>query len=270
MKESQVIKNTAHPITKARLIKDLNKLNLKNEIVLTHISLSSIGWISGGAITLIQALLESVSNKGTIVMPTQSGDNSDPADWENPPVPTAWLQTLYETMPAYDVLSTPTRNMGKTAELFRTYPGVYRSNHPMVSFAAIGDDANAVIKNHALTPMFGHQTPLDVLYQKRAKIVFIGTDYDTCTALHYAEYLAKTCEKKKHSCARLNNGQREWVSFTDYDYTADDFQAIGLAYEKTKAVETITIGQAKSKCIDFRDLIDFGTDWLLKNRQTHK
>ena len=267
MSEKQTIEQTIIPITKQRLIQDLAFLKIDQAPVLTHIALSKVGWISGGAVTMIQALLESIKDQGTLVMPTQSGDNSDPALWENPPVPAAWIQTLYETMPAYDKRYTPTRNMGRTAELFRTYPNVLRSDHPLVSFAAIGKDAETIINAHVLTPMFGEQTPLDVLYKMHAKILLVGTDFDVCTALHYSEYLAKICPVIHHRCAMIESGERRWVTFKDFEYDSEDFAALGRDFEKTHTIIETTIGQAHAKLIDMKTLIDFGVEWLLKNRK---
>lgn len=42
-----------------------------------HTSLSKLDYVCGGALTVIEALLETC-NKGTVVMPTQSWKNLDP------------------------------------------------------------------------------------------------------------------------------------------------------------------------------------------------
>ena len=60
-------------ITKENIIKALKELGLKeNDNVIVHTSLKSIGYISGGAITMVSALLDTVGKDGTIMMPTQS------------------------------------------------------------------------------------------------------------------------------------------------------------------------------------------------------
>lgn len=52
-----------------------------------HTSLSSMGYVCGGAQVVIEALLETVGENGTILMPTQSWKNLDPTagvHWEEP------------------------------------------------------------------------------------------------------------------------------------------------------------------------------------------
>ena len=46
--------------------------------MLTHTSLSSAGWICGGAETLIRALIEALGEDRTLVMPAHSGNYSEP------------------------------------------------------------------------------------------------------------------------------------------------------------------------------------------------
>ena len=54
---------------------------------MVHTSLSSLGYVCGGAQSVIEALLESVGEEGTIMMPTQSWKNLDPKTgvyWQEP------------------------------------------------------------------------------------------------------------------------------------------------------------------------------------------
>ena len=59
----------------------------KGQTIEVHTSLSSFGFVCGGAQIVIEALLESVGEEGTILMPTQSWKNLDPSTgvhWEEP------------------------------------------------------------------------------------------------------------------------------------------------------------------------------------------
>ena len=62
------------------------KLGLQEgDNVIVHTSLSSLGFVCGGAQIVIEALLNTVNDCGTIVMPTQSWKNLDPeagVHWE--------------------------------------------------------------------------------------------------------------------------------------------------------------------------------------------
>ena len=68
------------------------------DTLLLHSSLRSLGWVNGGAEAVILALLDVLGNTGMLMVPTQSSDNSDPANWQHPPVPEAWKPIIRETM----------------------------------------------------------------------------------------------------------------------------------------------------------------------------
>ena len=70
---------------------------------------------------LVYILLAAVGDTGTIMMVTHSSDNTDPCQWQHPPVPEAWWQTIRDQTRAYDPLTTPTRGLGVVPELFRTW-----------------------------------------------------------------------------------------------------------------------------------------------------
>ena len=96
----------------------------KGQTLLVHSSLRALGWTCGGAQGVIMGLLEAVGPQGTIAMPAHSGDYSDPAFWENPPVPVAWHEYIRGTMPAWRADLSPTRGIGTIPEVFRSMAGV--------------------------------------------------------------------------------------------------------------------------------------------------
>jgi len=149
MPEQDIIQRTANPLTKDGLVHDARRLGVSpGDVLLVHSSLSAIGWVVGGARTVIEALIEAVSPDGTLVMPAFSGDLSDPSDWRNPPVPSSWIDRIREAMPAFDPDRTPTRQMGCIAETFRKWPGAMRSIHPVSSMTALGPHAMRIVERH--------------------------------------------------------------------------------------------------------------------------
>jgi aminoglycoside 3-N-acetyltransferase len=267
MSEIDVVNGTRLPITVTSLVHDLRQLGIQaGDHVLVHSSLSSMGWVCGGPQAIIQALLEAVDEDGTIIMPAQSTDWTDSAEWGNPPVPQEWIDIIYREMPAFDPAITPTRGMGRIAELFRTYPGTVRSNHPQVSFSANGKQAEYMMAEHPLTPQFGSGSPLGKLYELNAKVLLLGVDYDSCTSFHLAETMMGHMPSKRMGTAMNENGQRVWKWFTDYAYDAEDFIELGQQYETHYQVKQGKIGQADSRLLELHQAIPFAVQWLERNR----
>lgn len=269
MSEQEIVKRTASPITKEGLISDFKKMGIRQgDCLLVHTSLSKIGWVCGGPVTVIEALLESVGSDGTITMPTHTAGNTDPKNWMNPPVPESWWSTIRDAMPAFDPDKTPTLAMGTISEAFRKWPGVVRSSHPIGSFASKGRLAETLVKDHELEPMFGDSSPLGRLYELDAKILLIGVTHDTNTSLHLAEYRADF-NKPYHQegCAAIFDGKRQWVEFRMMALETDDFEKIGFDFERDKPEILGTVGSAKSLLFKQRELVDFAVNWMSKNRQ---
>ncbi|MHA1591662.1 MAG: aminoglycoside N(3)-acetyltransferase [Candidatus Heimdallarchaeaceae archaeon] len=269
-KEDEVVKRTKIPITQNSLIEDFKKLGLKaGDIVIVHSSMSKIGWIAGTSVAVVNALMEVLSPEGTLVMPTMTSDNTDPENWKNPPVPDDWKQTIRDNMPAYHPDYSTSRGMGRISETFRSYPSVLRSNHPQSSFVAWGKYKEEICSQHDLTPCFGENSPLEKLYNLKAKILLLGVDHGNNTSLHYAECKANIGDKpiQKQGAALFDKGKRVWVSFEDLDYNDEDFPKLGSEFEKEYPILKGKIGQADSKLLPMKDLIDFAIVWFEKNRK---
>ncbi len=79
MKINDIVAETDFPNTIETITNDLRKLGIqKGMTVIVHSSLSSIGWVCGGAVAVVEALMNVITEEGTIVMPTQTSDLSDP------------------------------------------------------------------------------------------------------------------------------------------------------------------------------------------------
>jgi aminoglycoside 3-N-acetyltransferase len=258
------------PVTADSMASDLRALGVETGgTVLVHASLSSLGWVCGGAPAVIDALRRVVGEDGTAVMPTHSPGNRDPTDMGNPPVPESWYDTVREAMPPYRPGVTPTRGMGAVAECFRSWPGVRRSAHPQHSFAARGPDARLVTADHPLDRSLGEASPLARVYDLAGDVLFLGTTHATNTSLHLAEYRADLdIPTETHASAVLVDGEREWVEWTDLAVDDGDFPACGEAFETAHpgAVETSTVGVADAKLLAQPPLVDFVVEWFEASR----
>ena len=156
------------------ITEDLRSIGVRRGATLmVHSSLSSLGFVLGGAGTVIKALRAAIGPEGTLVLPTHSWERAGRGDF------------------TFDVRCTPSC-VGTISERFRITPGVIRSLHPTHSVAAAGPRAGYLTESHELasTPC-GDGTPYARLIDEHGQILFLGTTLDQNTIFHTLEAFAQ-------------------------------------------------------------------------------
>ncbi len=257
-------------VIKSEIADALKSVGLHSgDSVMVHTSLGRIGYVCGGAQTVIEALIGVVGQQGTIMMPTQSWKNLDPQTGVHGDADEADWDIIRENWPAYDKAITPSSTMGAVAEMFRSWPGAIRSDHPARSVAAWGRNAEYLTENHDLSNIFGDTSPIGKLYELDGKVLLIGVDYDKNTSIHLADVRAEY--PGKHTCiehsAVMENGRRVWKAYETLFVDGKDFVEIGTAFETEHTVNRVKLGGAELRLMKQRELVDFAVEWIEKNRK---
>ncbi|MCH4825951.1 MAG: AAC(3) family N-acetyltransferase [Planococcus sp. (in: firmicutes)] len=267
MSELLNILNTPEFQSKTTLKHQLQELGIvTGDQIMVHASLKSMGWIAGGAQAVVEALMETITEAGTIIMPAQSADNSDPVYWMQPPVPENWHQSIREHLPAFDPHLSGLRGMGKIAECFHRHPATIRSPHPSHSFMAWGIHAKDWMSEQPIDDSFGERSPLAKMLQAKVKILFIGVDFDSCTALHYAEFVQESRSTSPQGAAMIRDGERVWQTYDCIDMDSERFPEIAKAFPGV--ISKGVLGQAETRIVDMKELVEFGIEWLKENPTT--
>src|SRR4051795_13733942 len=142
---------TRTPVTRSRLIGDLERLGVVPGIAMVHASVSALGWVVGGCQTVVEALLARLGPAGTMCAQ---------ASWDDIPFghagwPAQWRDAYEAEMPPFDpALSAAAPYEGRLAERIRTWPGARRSANPATGVAVIGRYAGKLTSDHRLDDGF--------------------------------------------------------------------------------------------------------------------
>lgn len=155
--------------SKQSLLEQIKVLGIKpQDTLLIHSSMKAIGEVDGGADTVLDAFSEYLA-PGLLVLPTHT-----------------WRQINAEYN-VFDVVNEPSC-VGILTNLFRQRPGVVRSWHPTHSVAALGADALEFISGEEnMDSPCPRNGCWGKLYDRRAKILFLGANINRNTIIHGVE-----------------------------------------------------------------------------------
>jgi aminoglycoside 3-N-acetyltransferase len=259
-------------VTGSELVRDLYKLGIQpGQTLLVHASVRSIGLTVGGASTVLSALRRAVGQRGNIVTPAGTPENSFTSRAHQALIAQLTadeISAFRRNMSGFDKDSTPSTT-GALGEALRTVPGAVRSAHPQSSFAAIGPEARYLMADHRHDCHLGEFSPLAKLYKAEASVLLLGVGYEFCSAFHLAEYrYAESPPSAIYSCAVIVNGLRQWISYADVVLDDQDFGEIGKGLERDSgaSVKKGDVGEAPSRLLPLMQAVDYAKGWMRQHR----
>ena len=252
------------------LADNLRKLGIRpGDTLMLHVSLRAIGPVDGGAEALLDALDHATGPDGTLLMILGA---EIAHDWVNERPETEREALLADATP-FDPATAPVfHEVGYFAEVFRRAAGTRVTENPSGRFGARGHLADRLLRDAPWDDYYGPGSPLERFCDSGGKVLRLGADPDTTTALHYAEYLADVPNKRRvrrhYLCQSPAGPAVRTVECLDdsegiVPFDGEDYFALILRdYLSRGRAEQGQVGQARAELIDAKDLVAFGAAWM--------
>jgi aminoglycoside 3-N-acetyltransferase len=192
----------------------------KGDVILLHSALSSLGHVKGGADTVIDAFLDVLGPKGTLVVPI-FGD------------------------------------LGIITTKVQERPEAVESVHPAAAVAAIGAKADEICRDHwKAATSHGVDTPYMRIAEMGGYVLLLGVDQDRNTSLHSAEAL-ECMPYLKTITAAFEGPDGETEGSWDY-FPGPHRDFIGLdPHLRQKGIMKVgKVGTAMTRLMKSKDMID--------------
>jgi aminoglycoside N3'-acetyltransferase len=231
-------------IGRATLADQLTRLGVQPaSSLMVHASLRKIGPIDGGAEALLDALIETLGPRGTLLM-VLGADDEEP----------------------FDALRSPVDedDMGVLAEVFRTRRGVRVNDHAAARYGALGPQSPQLLEPVPLHDYHGPGSVLERFANSGGFVLRLGAALDTVTLTHWAEYVARVPNKRRarRRYERADSGE-QWIEGLDDDdgivdwEQGDYFPQILLDFLKTGQARVGPVGGCTAELFPAKTFVDF-------------
>jgi aminoglycoside 3-N-acetyltransferase len=230
----------------------LRDLGLTRESrVLALVSLPALGAVRGGAEAVVGALM---AQCGLVLSPAftyqcqvfpQVGPPDNGLVYGDHMDENANAEIFRADLPVHP-------DLGPVAELLRIRPQAARSAHPLLSFSAVGEGADRVVKAQSLAEPFG---PIARLAEDDGEVLLLGLTHTADVAIHYAEYRAS--RKQFIRWALTPGGVVECVGWPG---CSAGFVAVAAPLRSVTHIKQI--GEACAQRVPLRDLLQAVADMV--------
>lgn len=208
-------------------------------VLLVHTAFRAVRPVEGGPLGLIRALRTAIGARGTLVMPTMTDGES-----------------------VFDPASTPTCDMGITAELFWRQPGVRRSTHPGGSFAAEGPQAERICAPQRLSPPHGPDSPVGHVHDLAGQVLLLGVGHSENTTLHLAEAIAGVPYSVEHPCVVGSGDSARTEMIAETDHCCRRFSLMDEPLRARSLQREGRVGHAHARLCDSKAVVSVAVEHL--------
>jgi aminoglycoside 3-N-acetyltransferase len=212
-------------------------------VLLVHTSFRAVLPVDGGPRGLIDALRTALGPKGTLVMPSWTGDADSPFD------PASTLADAH---------------LGVVATTFWQLPGVRRSAH-CFAFAAAGPLAERITSDRLPLPPHRLESPVGRVYELDGQVLLLGVGHDADTTLHLAELMADVPYRTPKYCTVLENGRAVRVDYAENDHCCQRFALADDWLRERGLQREGRVGHARARLIRSRDIVAVAGEHLRRD-----
>jgi aminoglycoside N3'-acetyltransferase len=213
------------------------------DILLVHASFKAVRPIDGGPAGLIAALREAVGPRGTLVMPSWTGDDATP----------------------FDRTSTPaSADLGVVADTFWRQRDVVRSEH-CFAFAATGPRAAAITADPLPLPPHIPASPAGRVHDLDGKVLLLGVGHDANTMLHLAEVMAGVPYGVPKSCTVRQDGRTVRVDYEENDHCCARFALADEWLRERDLQAEGAVGHGRARLVRARDVVSLALERLARD-----
>lgn len=240
-------------VTEADIVQGLKALGLKSSSsVIVHSSLRSFGKVEGGASAVCQALC---STGATLLFPAASWNKTGvcappgllrphnavlaAATWQE------FEESLTHAVPFKNDLPID-KELGIIPETMRQVFAPIRSQHPLMSYLALGEHAQKLIAAQTLDAPLG---PLEALAELDGDVLLMGVSHTANTAIHLAEQ--RLGRSRFYRYAKI--APQVWAEFPNIPGESHRFDEIE-PYCRSMTRE-VRIGACRARLIAIRDVL---------------
>lgn len=230
------------PLDRAALVRDLTRLGVpRGGLLMVHSSLRSLGHVTGGAPTVLDALLRTLGPEGTLVLPAFTYPLSRDPDFIFDPLHTQSL-------------------MGAISDAGRRHPAALRSLHLWHSIVAIGPLAETIVTSGGESA-WDVDSPMRRIRDRDGLYLLLGVPYQNLTAVHVSEIeLQVPYRKPVRNEGTMRRADGSLVPLTSIGcppqpgHPGSDFNRLGQRMEDAGLVRVGQVGNAIARLLGGHDL----------------